>query len=185
MSCAHRRLLSPPILARPTLTDLRTTTEGFLFCGGGGGQLRRSEEALKKAAWRGTEDVLLCYGLGWLGGVRVRSFAPRLGRESQRHPPSLFLPHLLRPPDPDPLRRARCHSIFWIDSTSPESGFKSNLQTQTQSEHVASGYYLLSKDGEVIFEEELSYSYSYFQVRNLGTFVTSVTVPTIKICLKK
>ena len=43
----------------------------------------------------------------------------------------------------------------------------------------------LSRDGEVTFEEELSYNYSYFQVRNLGTLVTSVTVPTIKICLKK
>ena len=35
-------------------------------------------------------------------------------------------------------------------------------------------------DGEVTFEQELSYNNSYFQVRNLGTLVTSVTVTTIK-----
>ena len=35
------------------------------------------------------------------------------------------------------------------------------------------------RDGEVTFEKELSYSSSYFQVRNLGTLVTSVTVTTV------
>ena len=43
----------------------------------------------------------------------------------------------------------------------------------------------LSRDGEVTFEEELSYNYSYFQVRNLGTLVTSVTVITVRIWLNK
>ena len=37
----------------------------------------------------------------------------------------------------------------------------------------------LLRDGEVTFEKELSYSSSYFQVRNLGTLVTSVTVTTV------
>ena len=37
------------------------------------------------------------------------------------------------------------------------------------------------RDGEVTFVKELSYNYSYFQVRNLGTLVTLVTVTTIKI----
>ena len=32
--------------------------------------------------------------------------------------------------------------------------------------------------GEVTFEKELSYNYSYFWVRNLGTSVTSVKVTT-------
>ena len=41
------------------------------------------------------------------------------------------------------------------------------------------------RDGEVTFEKELSYSSSYFQMRNLGTLVTSVTVTTIQIWLKK
>ena len=36
------------------------------------------------------------------------------------------------------------------------------------------------RDGEVTFENELSYNCSYFQVRNLETLVTSVTVTTIK-----
>ena len=36
------------------------------------------------------------------------------------------------------------------------------------------------RNGEVTLEKELSYNYSYFQVRNLGTLVTSVTVTTIK-----
>ena len=43
----------------------------------------------------------------------------------------------------------------------------------------------MSRDGEVTFEMELSSSSSYFQMRNLGTLVTSVTVTTIKIWLKK
>ena len=37
-----------------------------------------------------------------------------------------------------------------------------------------------ARDGEVTFEKELSSSSSYFQMRNLGTLVTSVTVTTIK-----
>ena len=41
------------------------------------------------------------------------------------------------------------------------------------------------RDGEVTFEKELSYSSSYFQMRNLGTLVTSVTVTTIQIWFKK
>ena len=41
------------------------------------------------------------------------------------------------------------------------------------------------RDGEVTFEKELSYNYSYFLMRNLGTLVTLVTVTTIKTCLKK
>ena len=40
-------------------------------------------------------------------------------------------------------------------------------------------------DGEVTFEKKLSSSSSYFQMRNLGTLVTSVTVVAIKIWLKK
>ena len=38
---------------------------------------------------------------------------------------------------------------------------------------------------EVTFKKELSYNYSYFQVRNLGTLITSVTVTTIKGELKR
>ena len=34
--------------------------------------------------------------------------------------------------------------------------------------------------GEVTFEKELSYNYSYFWIRNLGTLITSVTVTTIQ-----
>ena len=41
------------------------------------------------------------------------------------------------------------------------------------------------RDGEVTFEKELSYSSSYFQMRNSGTLVTLVTVTAIKIWLKK
>ena len=37
---------------------------------------------------------------------------------------------------------------------------------------------VLDRDGEVTFEKELSSSSSYFQMRNLGTLVTSVTVTT-------
>ena len=40
------------------------------------------------------------------------------------------------------------------------------------------------KDGEVTFEKELRYNYSYFKVRYLGTLVTSVTVTTINRWLK-
>ena len=40
----------------------------------------------------------------------------------------------------------------------------------------------VSRDGEVTHEKEPSYNYSYFQVRNWGTLVTSVTVTTIKSC---
>ena len=32
------------------------------------------------------------------------------------------------------------------------------------------------RDGEVTFEMELSYNYSYFQVMNLGTLVTLVVI---------
>ena len=45
---------------------------------------------------------------------------------------------------------------------------------------VASNPKTIGRDGEVTFEKELSYNYSYFQVRTLGTLVTSVTVTTIK-----
>ena len=38
-----------------------------------------------------------------------------------------------------------------------------------------------SRDGEVTFETELSYCYSYFSARNFGTIVASVTVTTLKI----
>ena len=44
---------------------------------------------------------------------------------------------------------------------------------------------VLSRDGEVTFEKEHRSSSSYFQMRNLGTFVTSVAVTAIKIWLKK
>ena len=39
--------------------------------------------------------------------------------------------------------------------------------------------------GEITFEKELSYNYSYFWVRNLGTSVTLVTVTTTEDWLKK
>ena len=41
------------------------------------------------------------------------------------------------------------------------------------------------RDGEVIFEKELGSSSSYFQMRNVGILVTSVTVTILKIWLKK
>ena len=44
---------------------------------------------------------------------------------------------------------------------------------------------LLNMDGEVTFEKELSYNYSYFEPRNPGTVVTSVEVTIINIWLKK
>ena len=40
-------------------------------------------------------------------------------------------------------------------------------------------------DGEVTFEKKLCYNSSYFRERNSGTIVTSVTVTTVKIWLKK
>ena len=43
---------------------------------------------------------------------------------------------------------------------------------------------LRSRDGEVTFEKELSYNYSYFEPRNLGTVVTSVTFTIKRIWLK-
>ena len=42
-----------------------------------------------------------------------------------------------------------------------------------------------TRDGEVTFEKELSYNYSYFEPRNLGTVVTSVTFTIIRIWFKK
>ena len=43
----------------------------------------------------------------------------------------------------------------------------------------------MHRDGEVTSERELSSSSSYFQMRNLGALVISVTVTTIQIWLKK
>ena len=43
----------------------------------------------------------------------------------------------------------------------------------------------IGREGEVTSKKELSYNYSYFLKRNLGTLVTLVTVTTIKTCLKK
>ena len=50
---------------------------------------------------------------------------------------------------------------------------------------VGLSYGARNRDGEVTFEEKLSYNYSYFQMGNLGALVTLVTVTTIKIWLKK
>ena len=41
------------------------------------------------------------------------------------------------------------------------------------------------RGGEVTFEKELSYNYSYFLKRNLGTLFTLLTVTTIKTWPKK
>ena len=41
------------------------------------------------------------------------------------------------------------------------------------------------RDGVFTFENELSYSSSYFQAWNFGTIVTSVTITTINIWLEK
>ena len=38
-------------------------------------------------------------------------------------------------------------------------------------------HYLIRRDGEVTFEKELSFSSSYFQMRNLGTLVTQLHLP--------
>ena len=47
--------------------------------------------------------------------------------------------------------------------------------------HLSMTYRVFFGDWEVTFEKELSSSSSYFHMRNLGTFVTSVTVTTIKM----
>ena len=44
---------------------------------------------------------------------------------------------------------------------------------------------VIYRDGEVTFQKELSYNYSYFKMRNLGTLVTSVTVTINYSCLEK
>ena len=60
-----------------------------------------------------------------------------------------------------------------------------NAVERIKKTHIWQSGLLSGRDGKVTFEEELSSSSSYFQVRNLGALVTSVIVTTVKTCLKK
>ena len=53
-----------------------------------------------------------------------------------------------------------------------------SLAVAPDNVHLPSSQLLVARDWEVTFEKELSYNYSYFQMRNLGTSVTSVTFST-------
>ena len=58
-----------------------------------------------------------------------------------------------------------------------ENSLKDNALRLRRREHKS----VMHRDGEVTFAKELRSSSSYFQMRNLGTLVTSVTVTAINI----
>ena len=53
------------------------------------------------------------------------------------------------------------------------------MERESENPHSLSFQFELCncRDGEVIFEKELSYNYSYFELRNLGTLVPKLQLP--------